>query len=152
MPKQKILKLPALLTGFASLRHSSPTSFSLPHTVPSRGSSLHRERNSAPSTLALGCSLDPFLAAMNPAEEDGKAKRRRIRRNLKKAKRPVWEKSDKDNLLGVQSMTERKSTLHKALLKLLDVLCLEVIVLCLLECGMLFMYRNYAISFRPENM
>ena len=49
-------------------------------------------------------------------------------------------------------MTERQSTLHKALLKLLDVLCLEVIVLCLLECGMLFMYRNYAISFRPENM
>ena len=44
-------------------------------------------------------------------------------------------------------MTERKSTLHKALLKMLD-----VIVLCLLECGMLFMYRNYAISFRPENM
>ncbi|OAO17104.1 hypothetical protein AV274_1130 [Blastocystis sp. ATCC 50177/Nand II] len=37
-------------------------------------------------------------------------------------------------------MTERKSTLHKALLKLLDVLCLEVIVLCLLECGMLFIY------------
>lgn len=44
-------------------------------------------------------------------------------------------------------MTERKSTLQKALLKLLDVLCLEAIALCLLECGVLLVYRNYEISF-----
>lgn len=47
----------------------------------------------------------------------------------------------------MKNSPERKSTLRKALLRILDMLCLEIIVLVLLEGGVLYACREYAISF-----
>lgn len=54
---------------------------------------------------------------------------------------------DRNRFRGMKNSSERKSTLRKALLRILDVLCLEVIVLVLLEGGVLYACREYAISF-----
>ena len=54
---------------------------------------------------------------------------------------------DRNRFRGMKNSPERKSTLRKALLRILDVLCLEIIVLVLLEGGVLYACREYAISF-----
>lgn len=44
-------------------------------------------------------------------------------------------------------MPERKSILHRTFLQLLDIVALELLVLCLIEASVILLYHNNSISF-----
>ena len=46
-----------------------------------------------------------------------------------------------------RAMPERKSILHRTFLQLLDIVALELLVLCLIEASVILLYHNNSISF-----
>ena len=66
---------------------------------------------------------------------------------------PEWRKAVCRNaLLPIlvwihRAMPERKSILHRTFLQLLDIVALELLVLCLIEASVILLYHNNSISF-----
>lgn len=137
---------PSLTTMYES-GCSSQSSLLLPHNTSNSSNSRHPMRNSSLSSPTPEYSSDPLPREVRSQFSAKETHYKRVWLTPNDARTPIWWAFNRNRFRGMKNNSERKSTLWKVIRRILDVLCFEIIVLALLECGVLYACREYSISF-----